>query len=309
VPLHNEEVASIAELVSKSDTNDAETIEAALMLKTEMEDRGMAWESFFGGMAEEVRRWSTAGHEQPVPIDSIFKYMPSKLSQDVDIMLMGEASQRGFVGRYGDIVLRVNKTERSEALENEILAHIGCPHVKEKVRFMWGVDPADTGLPIFDKGVICPYSPESGCSCGIDKAVWTTEYVNDLPDSCFAYVEAGADKDKSKRHLPYKDKGGKPDAAHVRNALARLNQTNISAAAKASARRKLVAAAKQLGVKVAEKVGKSRFTDTVVTHVSIDWSNRNRVEKTQRILSLWALDRHWMIEGNTATSTEPITGE
>lgn len=94
----------------------------------------------------------------------------------------------------------------------------------------------------------------------IEKAVWTAAYVNDLPDSAFAYIEPGGKKDdegktvpRSLRHLPYKDKNGKPDPAHVRNALARLPQTHISASAKESARRKLLAAAKEVGIEVSEK--------------------------------------------------------
>lgn len=93
----------------------------------------------------------------------------------------------------------------------------------------------------------------------IEKAVWSAAYINSLPDSAFAYIESGGTKDsdgktvpRSKRHLPYKDANGKIDAAHVRNALARLPQTNISEEAKASARRKLVAAAKKVGVDASE---------------------------------------------------------
>jgi hypothetical protein len=88
------------------------------------------------------------------------------------------------------------------------------------------------------------------------EAVWSAKAVNDMPDSCFAYVEDG-EKDgegkttpRSKRHLPYRGPDGKPDPAHVRNALARLDQADIPASAKASARKKLVAAAKQLGIEV-----------------------------------------------------------
>ena len=47
-----------------------------------------------------------------------------------------------------------------------------------------------------------------------------------------------------------RDAAGEVDAAHVRNALARLEQTNISTEAKASAHRKLAAAAKQVKVQV-----------------------------------------------------------
>lgn len=62
-------------------------------------------------------------------------------------------------------------------------------------------------------------------------AKWDTAYINTLPDSSFMWVEPGGTKDesgrtvpRSLRHLPFKDHEGKVDAAHVRNALARLNQ-------------------------------------------------------------------------------------
>ncbi|MHA1867765.1 MAG: ChaB family protein [Candidatus Heimdallarchaeaceae archaeon] len=91
------------------------------------------------------------------------------------------------------------------------------------------------------------------------KAVWSRAYINSLPDSSFAYIEPGGKKDdegktvpRSLRHLPYKDKSGKIDVAHLRNALARLEQTDIPASAKASARKKLVAAAKKVKVEVSE---------------------------------------------------------
>lgn len=51
----------------------------------------------------------------------------------------------------------------------------------------------------------------------------------DFPDSCFAYVpeEARGEKGKkSLRKLPYKNKDGSVNLPHVRNALARLDQTD-----------------------------------------------------------------------------------
>jgi hypothetical protein len=84
--------------------------------------------------------------------------------------------------------------------------------------------------------------------------VWTTQYVNDLPDSAFAYIEAGL-KDKtgktiprSKRHFPHHDKGGSPDAPHVRNALARIPQSKVPDAAKSKALAHVQAHAKALGI-------------------------------------------------------------
>ena len=77
--------------------------------------------------------------------------------------------------------------------------------------------------------------------------------VNDLPDSDFAYIEPGGSKDatgrtvpRSLRHLPIHD------AAHIRNALARLPQTGIPAEAKAAALKKIRAAAKKAGVEVSD---------------------------------------------------------
>lgn len=85
-----------------------------------------------------------------------------------------------------------------------------------------------------------------------DLAKWTRAYMNDLSDSAFAYIEPGGKKDKegktvprSLRHLPYKNKEGQVDIAHLQNALARLPQTNINASAKASAKAKLMAIAKK----------------------------------------------------------------
>ena len=76
--------------------------------------------------------------------------------------------------------------------------------------------------------------------------------INDLPDSDFAYIEPGGKKEDGKtvprslRHLPIQD------AAHVRNALARLSQTKISPAAKAKALQKIKSAAKKFGIKMSE---------------------------------------------------------
>lgn len=86
-------------------------------------------------------------------------------------------------------------------------------------------------------------------------ADWDVTYVNDLPDSCFAAVEPGGTKDdggrtvpRSLRHLPYKDASGAVDKPHLRNALARIGQTDLPAAIKAKAQAKLDAAAKAAGI-------------------------------------------------------------
>lgn len=66
-----------------------------------------------------------------------------------------------------------------------------------------------------------------------EKAVWSAAMMNDLPDSSFLFIEAGGEKDgdgktkpRSKRHFPYKDAAGKIDMPHLRNAIARIPQSD-----------------------------------------------------------------------------------
>ncbi|TMF77060.1 MAG: hypothetical protein E6I18_09435 [Chloroflexi bacterium] len=79
------------------------------------------------------------------------------------------------------------------------------------------------------------------------------------------------DREKmDKRKFAYVDKEGEGhlpinDDAHVRNAMARFNQTDFeSGAKKETARKKIVKAAKRQGIKVAkgDNVAKSRKTGT-----------------------------------------------
>lgn len=74
----------------------------------------------------------------------------------------------------------------------------------------------------------------------IKGAVWTTAYINDLPDSSFLYVESG-EKDgegkttpRSLRHFPYKDAQGNVDLPHLRNAIARAPQADLPQSVKDS---------------------------------------------------------------------------
>lgn len=62
-----------------------------------------------------------------------------------------------------------------------------------------------------------------------------------LPDSAFAAVWTDADGNKQ-RKLPYKHSDGSIDLAHLRNALARLSQTDLPTSVRGEARRKLESA-------------------------------------------------------------------
>jgi ribosomal protein L11 len=93
-----------------------------------------------------------------------------------------------------------------------------------------------------------------------EKAEWTAKYIGDLPDSSFAFIESGGEKDddgktapRKLRHFPYKDNEGNVDAAHVRNALARIPQSKLDDASKERALNVIRKAAKQIGIEVSEK--------------------------------------------------------
>jgi hypothetical protein len=70
--------------------------------------------------------------------------------------------------------------------------------------------------------------------------------ISGLPRSSFAYCEPDGPC-----HFPIRDKNGKADAAHVRNALARLSQSPFEA----KARPKVEAAAKELGIGEGKALG------------------------------------------------------
>ena len=78
----------------------------------------------------------------------------------------------------------------------------------------------------------------------------TTTQRERLKDSDFAYIDEAGE-----RHLPIHDE------EHVRNAIARWNQTHFeSAEAKEEARRKILRAAKELDIEVSDddKVARGR---------------------------------------------------
>ena len=93
----------------------------------------------------------------------------------------------------------------------------------------------------------------------VAKAAESTKSQNDLPDSDFAFIESGGKKDdegkttpRSLRHFPIND------AAHVRNALARLSSSPFGD--KASG--KVHSAAKKFGIDVSKEAGVADQTVT-----------------------------------------------
>ena len=79
----------------------------------------------------------------------------------------------------------------------------------------------------------------------MESAVWSTAYLNELPDSAFLYVEPGGGHDdggkttpRGLRHFPFKGTGGAVDLPHLKIALARIPQSSLPQAVKARVLRK-----------------------------------------------------------------------
>jgi len=171
--------------------------------------------------------------------------MPSVLSEDnkkeilsiVDEYIKSRASS-DFSSTEGTVVSpELEELRASKAIADEKLAKVELDtkslldSVKEFLVNNFNVELADD--------MSADAFSEMVKTITIDDAVWTTAYVNNLPDSAFFYISAGGKKDgegkttpRSLRHLPYKDADGKVDLPHLRNAIARAPQVSGLAAEK-----------------------------------------------------------------------------
>ncbi len=87
------------------------------------------------------------------------------------------------------------------------------------------------------------------------KGQWTRAFINDLPDSAFAVILDGGEKDdagktvpRDLRKLPHHDETGKVDEPHLLNSLAREPQTDMPEAKHTEADRHLRRHADALGI-------------------------------------------------------------
>ncbi|MGB9672455.1 MAG: hypothetical protein ACPLZY_04850, partial [Candidatus Norongarragalinales archaeon] len=93
--------------------------------------------------------------------------------------------------------------------------------------------------------------------------VWTRRYINDLPDSAFAIILPGGEKDsegkttpRSLRKFPHHTADGKIDLPHLRNANARVPQSDLTPEQKREAMKHLAAHKKALGIGMAAEEAK-----------------------------------------------------
>ena len=108
------------------------------------------------------------------------------------------------------------------------------------------------------------------------RAVWSTATVNDFPDGNFLYIKPGGKKDsegkttpRDLRMFPYKNANGEVDLPHLRNALARIPQSNLPSDVKASLTKKAQKILSQhSGEKSAPEV-ELRYLVAPLTHVDV----------------------------------------
>jgi len=107
--------------------------------------------------------------------------------------------------------------------------------------------------------------------------VWTRSYINDLPDSAFAVILPGGQKDeegktvpRELRKFPYKNRDGKVDLSHLRNANARVPQSEIAEEQRKKAMVVLGRVKKRLGIgmsaeeaKIVEQVEQEGGTEEI----------------------------------------------
>jgi len=130
--------------------------------------------------------------------------------------------------------------------------------------------------PVFDEVLSDAVNRENVEVAMIDalrKAEWTTAYINTLPDAAFAIILPGGEKDedgkttpRSLRKLPHHDglvenpnDDDSVDRPHLNNALARLDQTDLSAKDKTKARKHLEGHRDRLAKKNEEKTITAKF--------------------------------------------------
>jgi HK97 family phage prohead protease len=134
-----------------------------------------------------------------------------------------DEAETAEAARIEELEAQIKRLEREERLRKE--KAIIPVDVKAQVT---EAKDALIALEYFEPGEV------EGMKGGTLKAVWTTAYINDLPDSAFLYVESGGSKDsegktapRNLRHFPYKDANGTVDLPHLRNALARIPQSSL----------------------------------------------------------------------------------
>lgn len=114
----------------------------------------------------------------------------------------------------------------------------------------------------------------------VEAAVWSTAFINDLPDSAFLYIVPGGKKDedgktvpRTNRKFPYKNQEGNVDLPHLRNAIARIPQSNLSQDLKDSLQakaRRILAEHTEKSVEEEETMSEKSFVEEIMKNADKD---------------------------------------
>ncbi len=154
-----------------------------------------------------------------------------------------------------EIEAKINElTKQRQDLENE-LQQIAEEEQPRRDEIWQKIDLISAELQAYEQAlaaIVAGLAPPSGSGeeGNAKEAEWDQEYQNNLPNSAFAVIAPGGEKDeegktvpRTLRKLPYKNAQGNIDLPHLRNALARLNQIE-PASLRPAAKKKLCAAAR-----------------------------------------------------------------
>lgn len=135
---------------------------------------------------------------------------------------------------FGEILIKMgSSTAMGEGREYRVRLEGGLGKTLESVPGAFVAESADAANADDVPLSVTTRENRDMTEATLTKAVWSAAYVNDLPDSAFLYIESGGEKDsegkttpRSLRHFPVKGDDGKVDLPHVRNAIARIPQSN-----------------------------------------------------------------------------------
>jgi hypothetical protein len=148
-------------------------------------------------------------------------------------------AQLNMANRYAKAIMELAKKGVLGFSSGALAGYVRRQANGKIIDWPW-IEQTLTPRPANPYGLIAPEAVKHFQMAGIDipaafKAVWDTTYIDDLPDSAFLYIEPGGEKDadgkttpRSLRHFPYKDADGAVDEPHLRNALSRIPQSNLS---------------------------------------------------------------------------------
>ncbi len=216
------------------------------------------WRHRFGHLADQLKDMFDKGELKWSMELAPFEELVNRIDQTVK-PLKGKFTGVALVGSPAEGAVRTTRlAELSAAYYNDL------EKTKQEVPLMDLTEMLSAVRNLF-REELSEHEAEKIISDELLGAKWTREFINDLPDAAFAYVEKGKKDESGKtvprslRHFPHHDSSVKNgdekdslDMPHLRNAMARLSQSPTGEHAK----QHLLMHEKQvgMGMKTAEEI-------------------------------------------------------